>query len=323
MSKAFWRSPLFVLISAVGIVLFAYGGRQSLGMFLRPVTEALGFMTTDARGMLVRDFEPLSFATAIQVLIYGCAAPFVGAIADRWGPIKVLLASGLIYSSGLFMMSQSTTEVGLVISIGFLMGLGSSGIALPMLLSIVGRVAPENRRTFWMAVVVTGGTAGQMLIVPLIVASMIVGVANVGDIRADDDLRLVQLQAQIGKQPAGNLERAGEDFERLPNPDLREDSGAREGGQGSQSTRSRRAGFGRKHDGHNRHGPERPGWQDRHRIDDPTVDQPAGADPLRGEDHDLPGGFERGGDHPQKREDEDAPYWRSIEIPAPPAAKRR
>jgi predicted MFS family arabinose efflux permease len=167
MMKAFWRSPLFVLISAVGIVLFAYGGRQSLGMFLRPITESLGFMTTNAQGVLVQNFEPMSFATAIQVLIYGCAAPFVGAIADRWGPIKVLMTSGLIYAFGLFMMSQSTSEAGLVLSIGFLMGIGSSGIALPMLLSIVGRVAPEERRTFWLAVVVSGGTAGQMLIVPL------------------------------------------------------------------------------------------------------------------------------------------------------------
>ena len=167
MTNAFWRSPRFVLICAVGIVLFAYGGRQSLGMFLRPITEALGFMTTNAEGVLVQNFEVMSFATAIQVLIYGCAAPFVGAIADRWGPIKVLMTSGLVYAFGLFMMAQSTSEASLILSVGFLMGLGSSGIALPMLLSIVGRVAPEERRTFWLAVVVSGGTAGQMLIVPL------------------------------------------------------------------------------------------------------------------------------------------------------------
>ena len=167
MTKAFWRSPHFVLISAVGIILFAYGGRQSLGMFLRPVTEALGFMTTNAQGVLVQNFEVMSFATAVQVLIYGFAAPFVGAIADRWGAIKVLIVSGLIYAAGLFMMSQATTETGLLVSVGFMMGIGSSGIALPMLLSIVGRVAPEERRTFWMAIVVSGGTAGQMLIVPL------------------------------------------------------------------------------------------------------------------------------------------------------------
>lgn len=157
MARVFWRSPLFVLICAVGIILFAYGGRQSMGMFLRPVTEGLGWG---------EDVRVMSFATGLQLLIYGMAAPLMGAIADRFGPIKVLVASGLIYASGLLLMARSTTEAELVLNVGLLMGIGSAGIALPMLLSIVGRVAPEKHRTFWLAVVVSGGTAGQMLIVP-------------------------------------------------------------------------------------------------------------------------------------------------------------
>ncbi len=36
-----------------------------------------------------------------------------------------------------------------------------------MLLSIVGRVAPENRRSLWLGIVSAGGTGGQMFIVPL------------------------------------------------------------------------------------------------------------------------------------------------------------
>lgn len=155
--KAFWRSPVFVLICAVGIILFAYGGRQSMGMFVRPVSEALAL-----GGVSV-----MSFATGLQLLIYGCAAPFLGAAADRWGPVRVLILSGLLYAFGLYMMSQSTSEFGLVLNVGVFMGLGSAGIALPMLLSIVGRVAPEKWRTFWLGIVVSGGTAGQMLIVPL------------------------------------------------------------------------------------------------------------------------------------------------------------
>ncbi|MEK9846685.1 MAG: MFS transporter [Rhodospirillaceae bacterium] len=158
MKVAFWRSPVFVLICAVGIILFAYGGRQSMGMFLRPVTEGLGWGA---------DIRVMSFATGLQLLIYGCAAPLLGAAADRWGPIRVLIISGLLYAYGLFMMSQSTTEFGLILNVGVIMGLGSAGIALPMLLSIVGRVAPEKWRTFWLGIVVSGGTAGQMLIVPL------------------------------------------------------------------------------------------------------------------------------------------------------------
>jgi MFS family permease len=157
MSKSIWRSPYFVLACAVGIILFAYGGRQSMGMFLRPITEGMGWG---------EDVRVMSFATGLQALIYGLAAPLIGAIADRFGPIRVLVISSLVYSGGLFMMSQSTTESGLILSVGFMVGLGSSGIALPMLLSIVGRVAPEEKRVFWLAVVVSGGTAGQMLIVP-------------------------------------------------------------------------------------------------------------------------------------------------------------
>jgi len=86
MKVAFWRSPVFVLICAVGIILFAYGGRQSMGMFLRPVTEGLGWGA---------DIRVMSFATGLQLLIYGCAAPLLGAAADRWGPIRVLIISGL------------------------------------------------------------------------------------------------------------------------------------------------------------------------------------------------------------------------------------
>ncbi len=157
MPKVFLRSPHFVLICAVGIILFAYGGRQSMGMFLRPVTEAMGWG---------EDIRVMSFATGLQLLIYGMAAPLMGAIADRWGPTRVMIMAGLVYSAGLILMAQSTTEVGLVINVGLVMGIGSSGIALPMLLSIVGRVAPEKNRTFWLAIVVSGATAGQMLIVP-------------------------------------------------------------------------------------------------------------------------------------------------------------
>lgn len=158
MAKPFWKNPVFVLACATGIIMFAYGSRQSFGMFLRPVSANLGFGS---------NVEVFSFAMALQSLIYGFAAPFVGAIADRWGPIKVLIISGLLYSFGLLMMAHSVSGTGLIISIGFLTGLGSSGVALPMLLSIAGRVAPEERRGLWLGIVTSGGTLGQMLIVPL------------------------------------------------------------------------------------------------------------------------------------------------------------
>ncbi len=155
-TKPFWQKPVFVLGFATAVIVVAYGSRQSFGVFLRPITQEMGWGR-----------EGLSLAIASQALIYGIAAPFVGMIADRWGPIKVLITSGTLYCLGFVMMTQSVTEEGFFLSIGLLIGLGSSGCAFPLLLSLVGRVAPEEKRTFWFGIVTSGGTAGQFLVVPL------------------------------------------------------------------------------------------------------------------------------------------------------------
>jgi len=153
------RKPLIVLVCAVAIALLGFGCRQAFGMFLRPVTEALG---------LGEDVRIMSFATGLQALMYGVAAPLVGAIADRFGTVRVIVISSLIYAGGLVGMAHAETPADLVFNIGVLTGIGSAGVAMPLLLSIVSRVSTERQRSFWLACVVSGSTAGQLLIVPLI-----------------------------------------------------------------------------------------------------------------------------------------------------------
>ena len=154
--RPFWQSPIFVLVFATAVIVVSYGSRQSFGVFLRPITTDFGWGR-----------EGLSLAIATQALVYGLAAPFVGVLADKWGPIRVLVLSGTLYLLGFLAMSQSTTESGFLFSVGFMIGLGASGCALPMLLSLVGRVAPEKSRTLWFGIVTSGGTMGQFLVVPL------------------------------------------------------------------------------------------------------------------------------------------------------------
>lgn len=154
-SKPLWRKPVFVLILGTVIIAVSYGSRQSYGMFLYPITAEMGWGR-----------ETLSFAIAFQNLIYGLSAPLVGAIADKWGPIKVLATAGIIYTVGLLLMSQASTPEGFVISIGLFAGAGASGCALPLILSLVGRVASEKQRSLWFGIVTSGGTAGQFLVVP-------------------------------------------------------------------------------------------------------------------------------------------------------------
>jgi MFS family permease len=148
--------PLIVLACCVCIVFLTYGSRQSFGIYLRPITAEYGW-----------GVQTMSLALGIQALIYGLSAPFVGALADRFGTIKVLGFAGLLYGFGIFMMSQSTTPTSMILSAGFFGGIGSAGCALSLVLAIASRVAPEEKRSLWLGLITSGGTGGQLVLVPL------------------------------------------------------------------------------------------------------------------------------------------------------------
>ncbi len=155
MTRPIWRQPLVVLVLATFVIFISYGTRQSFGLFLRPITMDMGWGR-----------ESLSFALATQSLMIGITAPFAGAIADRWNPVIVIVPSGLLYTVGLFFMSQAMTPGGMVVSVGLIAGVAAGGCGLPLLLAVVGRVAPEDKRSLWLGITTSGGTAGQFLLVP-------------------------------------------------------------------------------------------------------------------------------------------------------------
>jgi MFS family permease len=156
MARALTKSPFFVLLCAVGIVFLAYGSRQSFGVYLPPITKDLGW-----------EVSAFSGALAIQALVYGLSAPFVGAVADKWGAVRVIVVAGLLYSAGIFLMSQSVTPTGMRLSAGLFGGVGSAGCALSLVLAVASRVAPDNRRGLWLGIITSAGTGGQLVIVPL------------------------------------------------------------------------------------------------------------------------------------------------------------
>ena len=154
----FWKNPLIVLVLCTLMILISYGTRQSFGLFLIPISETL------SNGKV----EPFSFAVSLQTLVIGLSVPFVSMIADKWlGPIKMLMIGGTFYALGIFLLSNASSELHLTLSVGVLSGLAAAGCGLPMLLSVVSRVAPENQRSLWLGIVSAGGTGGQMFLVPL------------------------------------------------------------------------------------------------------------------------------------------------------------
>jgi MFS family permease len=151
------RLALLVLVCAVVIVGLAFGTRQSFGLFMRPITLDLGWGR-----------ETLSLVIAVQALLNGLAAPFAGAISDRWGTGRTVMTGGVLYAGGLVLMAHSTTPAEMILGGGLLVGMGISACGMPVLLAAAARAAPEDKRSLWLGIVTAGATAGQLAIIPLV-----------------------------------------------------------------------------------------------------------------------------------------------------------
>lgn len=150
------RSPLRILVCGTLLLLISLGSLQTLGLFMAPVSAELGW----GRGVL-------SFAIALQSLIWGIATPLAGAVADKYGPGRVLAVGGVVYATGLALMGFAEAPIDATISIGVFIGLGMSMTMFPIVLSIVGRVTEPAKRTLYLGIASAGGSSGMFILVPM------------------------------------------------------------------------------------------------------------------------------------------------------------
>jgi len=153
--RSSWRTPAVVLACGGLILMLALGTRQSFGLFLRPMSMDLGWGR-----------EAFSFAIALQNLVWGCAMPFAGAIADRYGGGRVVAAGGLAYGAGLLAMAYSTTPLGFNLAAGLLVGLGLSCTGFGVVLAVVARAFPPEKRSVAVGIAGACGSFGQFAMLP-------------------------------------------------------------------------------------------------------------------------------------------------------------
>jgi MFS family permease len=144
-----------MLACAGAILMLSVGMRQGFGLFLRPMSMELGWGR-----------ETFAFAIALQNLVWGLAQPFTGMVADRFGAGRVLAAGGVSYAAGLALMALSTTGLAFDVSAGLLVGLGLSGASYGVVLGVVGRRAPPERRGAALGIAGAGGSLGQFAMLP-------------------------------------------------------------------------------------------------------------------------------------------------------------
>jgi MFS family permease len=138
--------------------MVGFGPRSTLGFFLTPMSSDQGWGR-----------EVFALSVAIQTLLYGAAQPFSGAIADRFGTVRVFIAGTLLYAAGIFMMAHAATPETLFLSSGVLIGFGLSGCSFNLVISSFGKLLPESWRSLAFGAGTASGSFGQFLFSPLAV----------------------------------------------------------------------------------------------------------------------------------------------------------
>lgn len=155
-SASGWRTPAVVITAACLITIMVFGVRSAFGLYLEPMSAENGWGR-----------EVFAFAMALQNLLWGLGQPFAGAIADRHGTARVLVVGLIIYAVGVFMMADATTPFALHLSGGVLVGFGIAASSFSVVLAALGRLVPEEKRSWAFGIGTAAGSLGQFLVVPL------------------------------------------------------------------------------------------------------------------------------------------------------------
>ena len=85
LSRTSWRTPLVVVICGCLIAVLTFGPRSTFGFFMQPMSKEFAWGR-----------DVFAFAFAMQNLLWGIGQPFAGAIADRFGTVRVVAVGGLL-----------------------------------------------------------------------------------------------------------------------------------------------------------------------------------------------------------------------------------
>jgi MFS family permease len=154
-----WRTPLVIIICGCAIALLSFGPRSSLGFFVQPMSREFAW-GRDVFGL----------ALALQNLLWGLGQPIAGAIADRFGILRVMIVGALLYAAGLLLMRYSTAPLSLDIGAGVLIGFGLSGCSFNLVLSAFSKLLPVEKRGIALGAGTAAGSFGQFLFAPFGVA---------------------------------------------------------------------------------------------------------------------------------------------------------
>jgi len=159
------RSYMAVALAAGFVFALGLGVRQAQPLFIGPLNTSTGI-----------GYATISLAFAIGQLMWGVAQPVAGAIGDRWGPRRVMIAGALLVAASTAAVPLARDSAMLILLIGVLSAAGAGAIGPALLISAAARWIPEAKRNVVNGIVNAGGSFGQFTVIPL--AQLAIGLAG-------------------------------------------------------------------------------------------------------------------------------------------------
>ncbi|MFC1891729.1 MFS transporter [Thermodesulfobacteriota bacterium] len=142
-----------VLAAATLIMMVMYGTRAAFGVFFKPMLTEFGWTRALTSGAL-----------SLSMIIQGSLAVVMGGLNDRLGPRIVLTFCGLLSGIGCLLMSQINTVWQMYLFYGVIIGIGMSGIFVPILSTIARWFI--KRRNMMSGIALAGISIGSFIAPP-------------------------------------------------------------------------------------------------------------------------------------------------------------
>ncbi|MDQ2823145.1 MAG: MFS transporter [Pseudomonadota bacterium] len=150
------RAAWLLILAAAAILMITMGARLTTGLFMSPINTSTGL-----------GIASISFALAIGQFMWGAAQPIFGAVADKYGPARVIVLGAVLLAGGMAATPFVSTQWGLIATMGILSAAGAGAGSFSILIGATAQRLPAARRPFAAGFINAGGSFGQFVFAPL------------------------------------------------------------------------------------------------------------------------------------------------------------
>lgn len=150
------RPALPILMGAAIMLTISMGLRQSLGIFLQPLTKDIAISVSS-----------FTLAIAVQNLAWGFLQPIAGALTVRWGYRPIMLVGAALYIIGLALMAAAQGFIAIMIGAGVLIGASMACTGPAIAMAVAARSVSTAVRSTVLGMVSAAGSLGALMAAPL------------------------------------------------------------------------------------------------------------------------------------------------------------